>query len=215
MLLKLKATLKTAVKPDVDWRAVESVWNFTQEELDGFLKTQDSSHIGPHSELVPHTIEGETFLVEKAYKLLLEGKKLAMMDWNVAQDMNGNDISERMLPKMIEELKKAGLKFFPIQPPENDPNPSVNQHFFVTQPGEEWRAKRLKYILEVDSLEARKNFDVKKEIELQKEVGKLLGYSETDVKEFIRLRCPDSWVKRIEDTKKKISIGSKRRLNRH
>ena len=210
MLLKLKATLKTAVEPDVD----RSVWNFTQEEFDGFLKTQDSSHIGPHSELVPHTIEGETFLVENGYKLLLEGKKLAMMDWNAAQDMNGNDISERMLPKMIEELKKAGLKFFPIQL-ENDPNPSFNQHFFVTQPGEEWRAKRLKYILEVDSLEARKNFDVKKEIELQKEIGKLLGYSETDVKEFIRLRCPDSWVKRIEDTKKKISIGSKRRLNGH
>jgi len=205
MLLKLKATLKTAVKPDVD----RSVWNFTQEEFDGFQKTVDSPHIGPHAKPVPHTIEGETFLVENGYKLLLEGKKLAMMDWNSVKDMDGNDISERMIPKMIEELKKAGLKFFPLPKGENDPNPSFNDYYFVTQPGEEWRAKRLKQIMEVERQETWKNLDAKKEIELQKEIGKLLGYSETDVKEFIKLRCPDSWVKRIEDYKKTISPKSK------
>ena len=66
-------------------------------------------------------------------------------------------------------------------------------------------SQRLKQISEVERQETWKNLDAKKEIELQKEIGKLLGYSETDVKEFIKLRCPDSWVKRIEDYKKKIS----------
>jgi len=140
--------------------------------------------IGPHDKKVPVTVNGKTEQVDLGYLLLLQGTKPAGIYLDLTR-------------KQTTELKKAGLKIFPWTTPQG------TKDVIVTQPGEEWRAERLKEIETLELYWCAHNWDIKKFIELEKEIGELLGYPKADIEHYIKTRWPKHHVDKVLNYVKK------------
>jgi len=144
----------------------------------------DDPQIGPHDKKVPFTVNGKTEQVDLGYLLLLQGTKPAGIYLDLTR-------------KQKAELMKAGLKFFPFT------TRSRHKDLIVTQPGEEWRAERLKAIETSELYRCVRTWDIKKYIKLEKEMGELLGYAKADIQHYIKTRFPPDHIKKVMNSLEK------------
>jgi len=144
----------------------------------------DDPQIGPHDKKVPVTVNGKTEQVDLGYLLLLQGTKPAGIYLDLTR-------------KQKAELMKAGLKFFPFTTRWR------TKDLIVTQPGEEWRAERLKAIETSELYRCVRTWDIKKYIKLEKEMGELLGYAKADIQHYIKTRFPPDHIKKVMNSPEK------------
>lgn len=128
---------------------------------DVHMKNDLAVGIGPH--------EG------RELELMLAGKKpLAMFHDDIPDDMEPPEVSFDFYVKKGRLVKQEIV--LPISPQTE----STLRYYFFSLPGEEWRMARL--------IEIQRGFfedGVQTTPELEIEIGRLLGYDDTDVQAFI------------------------------